>query len=366
METSLIIPTLGRRQDLVRCLDSVARLRPGFDEVIVVDQGGGRGAREVIDGFPELRATLVSLPAPSLPRARNAGIERAQGDCVFFVDDDTELSPGYVAAALSAFRRYPDAVGLTGPAPSPPSVGVPPRLKHGLYALLLVFSWRRNRVLRSGSNSFAHGAAAARPHEAQWLHGCSMVYRRRVFEDGIRCNTDLAGWAFGEDVELSYRVSKRYGRGALLYVPELALTHHSTEDPSDPEGRGPSAEALVRMKVVYRFLFWRREVYRGSAFNLLCYLWGQPGFVLYHLLFHLRARNRWRILRTAASAYGFLLSRRSTVLRDPAATNRFILHGTLATCHEAGASRPKAGEAAPLGINLDEDARPSAHRRHRR
>ena len=204
-----------------------------------------------------------------------------------------------------------------------------------------MYSWRRNRVLRSGSNSHAHGAAARRPHEAQWLHGCNSVYRRRVFDDGLRCNPDLAGWAFGEDVELSYRAHKRYGRGSLRHVPALALTHHPAAGQTD---RAPSPEALIRMKVVYRFILWRREVYGGSPFNLLCYVCGQPGFVLYHLLSHLRARGRWRILRTAARAYGFLLRRRRAVVDDPASTNRFVLLGSASPVSvRRGASRRTAG-----------------------
>ena len=357
MATSLIVPTVDRWNDLACCLASVARLRPGFDEVIVVGQGDVRRTREVLRRFPDLPVTLVHSPALSLPRARNAGIDRARGDHVFFVDDDTELPAGYVAAALDAFGRWPEAVGLTGPALGDggaddaggqdrgggdggdddggngrelrrwAGVGVPKRMKHALYALLLVYSWRRNRVLRSGSCSFAHGPASRAPHEAEWLHGCNSVYRRKVFDDGFRFDRELVGWAREEDVDLSYRVHKRYGRGSLRFEPTLALTHHSAADHAD---RVESLDALIRMKVVYRYLFWRREVYGGSLFNLLCYIWGQPGFVLWHCLFHLRARRRWRILRTAASAYWYLLRRPRAAVSDRAATNRFVLRGTAA------------------------------------
>ena len=48
MTTSLIVATVDRWGDLVRCLASVARLRPGFDEVIVVGQGDEARTREVV------------------------------------------------------------------------------------------------------------------------------------------------------------------------------------------------------------------------------------------------------------------------------------------------------------------------------
>ena len=327
MSTSLIIPTLNRPNDLDRCLRSVARLDPGFDEIVLVEQGDARRTRVVADRFPGLPVTVLELAEPSSARARNAGIERARGDCLFFVDDDVELPPDYVRAALDGFRDHPRTVGLTG------------SLRHGresvrhsalrrllhrcLYTLLLVRAWRSNRVLRSGSNCFAHGAPAPScpAHEVQWLPGCHCVYRRQVFDDGFRFDPGFVRWGFGEDVLLSYRIHKRYGPGALRFDPAFALTHHLSTDGSQ------SAEAAVRRMVIYRFVFWRSEVYRGSPLNLLCYLAGQPGFVLFHWA-GLCATGRWRNLRAAAGAYLFLLRRWRAVADGRIDYNRFVLDGT--------------------------------------
>ena len=326
MSTSLIIATLDRPDDLDRCLRSVARLRPGFDEIIVVEQGDARRTRALVARFPDLPVTVAALSSPSLTRARNAGIERARGDYVFFVDDDTELPPDYVRAALDGFRAHPRAVGLTG------------TLRHGreavrhtsvrrllhrcLYALLLVHAWRSNRVLRSGSNCFAWGAPGppCPAHDVQWLPGCHFVYRQRVFDDGFRFNPDFVRWGFGEDIFLSYRIHKRYGPGSLRFEPTFGLTHHLRHDGSQ------SVEAAVRMMVIYRFVFWRSEVYRGSPLNLLCYLAGQPGFVLFHWA-GLCATSRRRNLQAAAQAYLFLLRRWRDVAHDRIDYNRFVLCG---------------------------------------
>ena len=326
MSTSLIIPTLDRPDDLDRCLRSVARLRPGFDEIIVVEQGDARRARAVASRFGGLPVTVVAMADRSSAGARNAGIERSRGDYLFFVDDDTELQPDYVRAALHGFRSHPRAVGLTGSQRQGRESLQRPVLRHLVhrcfYTLLLVQAWRANRVLRSGSNCFARGAPAPScpPHEVQWLPGCHCVYRRRVFDDGFRFNPDFVRWGFGEDVLLSYRIHKHYGPGSLRFDPAFVLTHHLSADGSQ------SAEAAVRRMVVYRFVFWHSEVYRGSPLNLLCYLAGQPGFVLFHWA-GLCATNRRRNLRAAAGAYLFLLRRWRAIADGRIDYNRFVLGG---------------------------------------
>ena len=327
MLTSLIIPTLNRPDDLARCLGSVERLTPGFDEILIVDQGEAGATERLVAGLAPPNVRILRHPVRSLTEARNRGIGRARGDLLFFVDDDTVLPPDYVEAALAAFAAHPEVVGLTGPvaAPGPP----PPRIfataRRGLrrivYALLLVSSVRRNRVLRSGSNSEARGAAAHAPHEVQWVQGCHCAFRRRVFDGGLRFPEDFIRWGFGEDVVLSFRAYRRFGPGSLRFVPGFRLTHLASPEVS------LTPDAVVRMMVVYRFLFWYREVYRGSWRNLACYLLGQPGFLLFHPLRSLRAPGRARILAVAWSAYRYLLRYGRAAARNRTDYNHFILHG---------------------------------------
>ena len=324
--TSLVIPTLDRPDALARCLRSIERVKPGFDEIIVVAAGDVGQVRRAAAGREGLPVTVLRHDVSSITAQRNAGLERAKGDFVFFVDDDTELPVDYVEAALDAFRRHPRAVGLTGAVRRGSGAlrrGAARHYLHRLlYTLLLVHAWRGNRVLRSGSNCFAWDAPATScaPHAVQWLPGCHCAFRREVFDDGFRYNADFVRWSFGEDVMLSYGVHKHYGPGSLRFEPTFALTHHE-----HPDGSLPS-DAAVRMMVIYRFLFWQAEVYGGSPLNLLCYLAGQPGFVLFHWAGP-SATDRWRKLRVALAAYAFLLRRGRAAVRGRVDYNGFILDG---------------------------------------
>ncbi|MFI5704787.1 CDP-glycerol glycerophosphotransferase family protein [Streptomyces xanthochromogenes] len=105
---SVIVPAYKLQAHLHACLESVLRQTyesdesPAFDlEVIAVDAGSPDSCGEIIDEFAarDPRVTAVHLAAdPADPgqgpgSARNAGLARATGDYVLFLDGDDTLAP---------------------------------------------------------------------------------------------------------------------------------------------------------------------------------------------------------------------------------------------------------------------------------
>ncbi len=99
---SVVIPTCDRPDRLARALASVAAQTRRADEIIVVDNG-----RKAIatDALPA--GVIVERLAPRIgaSRARNAGLERAQGDYVAFLDDDDLWEADYLARIGDAVAR---------------------------------------------------------------------------------------------------------------------------------------------------------------------------------------------------------------------------------------------------------------------
>lgn len=100
MDISIIIPVYNTEIDLLqRCFKSV-RLSPDIAyEVIIVDDGSGpetaaycQGCAAENDGFLYYRQENTGVSA-----ARNAGISRASGKYVMFVDSDDELLPNAIS-----------------------------------------------------------------------------------------------------------------------------------------------------------------------------------------------------------------------------------------------------------------------------
>ncbi|WP_143066049.1 glycosyltransferase family 2 protein, partial [Streptomyces sp. CC53] len=93
---SVIVPAYHVRSSLHACLESVLSQRFDDLEVIVVCDGGAGGCAEIADEVAarDRRVAVLRLPADRGPgRARNAGLDRAAGDYVLFLDGDTALTP---------------------------------------------------------------------------------------------------------------------------------------------------------------------------------------------------------------------------------------------------------------------------------
>jgi len=93
---SVIIPTYNRLEKLKKTIKSAENQTLGKEdfEVIVVDDGSTDGTKDFMENFfaPEgfsLRYYFLEHSGPE--KARNLGIEKSQGDIIFFCGDDTIL-----------------------------------------------------------------------------------------------------------------------------------------------------------------------------------------------------------------------------------------------------------------------------------
>jgi CDP-glycerol glycerophosphotransferase len=107
---SVILPVYRVEEYLGACLDSILGQAPGDGglEVIAVDDASPDGCGAILDARagrdPRLR--VVHLGENQGPgHARNAGLARAAGDYVWFVDADDELAGGALAAVAARLAR---------------------------------------------------------------------------------------------------------------------------------------------------------------------------------------------------------------------------------------------------------------------
>lgn len=114
VRVSVIIPTLGRPEFLERSLASVRAVSsPSLDlEVIVVDDSPGASAAAMA---ARLGARCVTGPRRGTAgAARNAGLARATGDFVAFLDDDDAWTPAAIHSQLAAFAADPSLGAVLG------------------------------------------------------------------------------------------------------------------------------------------------------------------------------------------------------------------------------------------------------------
>lgn len=106
MNVSVVIPTCNRAGPLRRALDSVLLQSRRPYEIIVVDDGSTDTTRDMISReYPGVNYSYQDNSGVS--SARNAGIERAKGEWIAFLDSDDEWLPGKLAAQCQALFRHP-------------------------------------------------------------------------------------------------------------------------------------------------------------------------------------------------------------------------------------------------------------------
>jgi glycosyltransferase involved in cell wall biosynthesis len=125
---SVIVPVCKAETTIREAIASVDAQAFRDGEIIVVDDASPDRTAEIVrTEFP--RVTLIGLPDNRGPAAaRNAGIAKAGGEWIAFLDGDDAWLPWRLALQFDALRENPDAVLLCGgvslfgePAPGAPA-----------------------------------------------------------------------------------------------------------------------------------------------------------------------------------------------------------------------------------------------------
>ena len=108
---SVIIPTHDRATVITRAIDSVLAQEGVELEVIIVDDGSTDDTREVIASRygDDERVVYLFQERAGVAGARNAGLARARGELVAFLDSDDVWRPGKLALQLACLARVPEA-----------------------------------------------------------------------------------------------------------------------------------------------------------------------------------------------------------------------------------------------------------------
>jgi GT2 family glycosyltransferase/peptidoglycan/xylan/chitin deacetylase (PgdA/CDA1 family) len=111
MRFSVVIPTFRRRDRVLHNVAALAGQTERDFEVIVVDDGSGDGTpgalRELQVPFP---LTVIEQENLGAGAARNAGVARASGELLLFLDDDMEADPRMLAQHDRSHRDGADVV----------------------------------------------------------------------------------------------------------------------------------------------------------------------------------------------------------------------------------------------------------------
>lgn len=111
---SLIVPTLGRTDELCKLFRSLNNQPSVSIELLVVDQNDDDRIAPLLSLVsPQIELVHLRVARKSLPNARNEGLAYARGRYVAFPDDDCWYPPSLLARIASWFAAHPDYQILT-------------------------------------------------------------------------------------------------------------------------------------------------------------------------------------------------------------------------------------------------------------
>ena len=223
MDVSVVVPTLNDREELSGCLDALASETPA--ELVVVNGPSTDGTSGMVRDRGDVDV-LVEIDDRNINVARNAGLDRARGDAVAFVNPTLSVKDGWLDAVTTALS---DADVVTGPAHE--------QLKAGVTTETVESRTIRGRVVTyfdGGNAAFSRQAVEALDGFDEYLvvggardaaHRLSgldfgvawspkMCVVRETATDGGMIRRDWR-WRYRS---LSYRLVKNYGvRPSVIY-----------------------------------------------------------------------------------------------------------------------------------------------------
>jgi len=221
MKISIIIPVYRCAATLDRCVRSVAAQEGASMEIILVDDGSPDDCPAICDRWArdDERIVAVHKSNGGLSDARNAGIERATGERLMFVDADDFLMPGTIGSLADILREHPEYDILEFPVS---------RMHGSPQQQTLSFG---NRIYRSMKDYWLEGRAYTHSY------ACNKIYARRLF-DGVRYP---AGRVF-EDI---YTLPALLGRADVVATTDRGLYCYTYNSDGITATAGPSAHRML-------------------------------------------------------------------------------------------------------------------------
>lgn len=244
---SIVVPVFNHYPVTRRCLAVLSRHRSVHPfEVIVVDDGSSDETSVELARWTGLRVVRNGSNL-GFVRSANRGAEVATGSYLVFLNNDTEVQPGWLDTLIATFEVQRDA-GLVGSCLIYPS----------------------GRLQEAGGVVFEDGSAwnygqlddPHRPHyryvrEADYVSAASMAVRRALFE-ALGGFDPVFAPGYYEDVDLAFRV--RTAGLRVYYQPASRVVHVEgvTAGRDERSDRG-----MKRFQALHREVFlarWRHEL----------------------------------------------------------------------------------------------------------
>ena len=242
-QVSVIVPAHGRFDLTYGCLAAIARVGAAASfEVVLVDDGSADETLLAELVFGDSLRVLRRREAGGFLRAANAGAAVARGAHLLFLNNDTEVQPGWLDELLGTFEALPE-VGVAGAKLVYPDG----RLQEagGIVG-------RFGEALNWGHGEDPDDPRFCHLRDADYVSGAALMIARALFEQLGGFDEAFAP-GYYEDTDLCFRVRETAGRRVV--VQPLARVVHLE---GGTAGRDTTAAGPKRFQALNQPVFFRR------------------------------------------------------------------------------------------------------------
>jgi len=224
---SVIVPTIGRPESLIRLLESLCSQTVMVHQVVIAD-GSADGLTAAVAADERwlragLRVESVKVQPPHATRQRVAAIAASDGEFLLLLDDDVALEPECVEKLRQVVASDPGIVGASADFSN-----------HRWPAPTAAWHFYLRRILRLPEGAwqgrvvgpllrFGFRPVPSENRPIEWLATGNTLLRRSAYlEAGGFSDFFLHRSTINEDVDLGLKISRR---GTIMFCPAARLAH---------------------------------------------------------------------------------------------------------------------------------------------
>src|SRR3954447_25494053 len=122
LPVSVVIPTIGRPDQLFTTLEILAECRPLPAEIVIVDQSEVDATASVVEQFTPVGAVRLRSAGRGVGLALNEGLRLARNEAVLITDDDCSVAPDWISTGARLAASGGIATGAVLPLGDPNAI----------------------------------------------------------------------------------------------------------------------------------------------------------------------------------------------------------------------------------------------------